>query len=101
MSLMETLFAASASVVAIYFAILSLVMSLRERQEFYPKTALRFSAISLILLCIVCFLSLGYLVSQSFYAMPFEPELLTVLSGLFMGGIIFMVLSLREVLRRL
>jgi hypothetical protein len=100
-NVLEVLFAATAQVLALYFAILAIIASLMERRIFVPTSSRRTPAIALGALIVTCIGSLVSIVLIQFFPCQDMKWVSVGLSFIFIIGILFIVLSLRDILKRL
>jgi len=100
-NVLEVLFAATAQVLALYFAILAVIASLIERRIFVPTSSRRTAAFALGALIVTCIGSLISVVVGQFYPCRDMRWVAVGLSIMFVVGILLIVLSLRDILKRL
>jgi uncharacterized membrane protein len=99
MNILSDLFKASASVIALYVAILSIVLALEGRQKFVSSTVQRLATTSLCFLFITCVGALsGMIYTRLKLCVP--DWVIFVLSSFFVVGLFAMLFSLKEILRQ-
>jgi len=102
MELVGMLFQTSVTVIALYFTILSILVALKQKGEFIPRITTHYATASCVLLYIVSLISLITLIVEEYVSVvPYELEESVVLAALFILGMLFMIFSLKEMLRRI
>jgi len=101
MVFLETMLGTSASLIALFFAVLGIVNFLEEKNEFFPAQSLRISILSLAFFFLAFFISLFVLTMEEFSILIDKIVIYPLVSFCLASGVICMIFSLRMLITRL